>query len=150
LAELRQTMGVLRPDDPTVGMVPTLADVDGLLETYREAGLEVMWRSGDLVGAPRGASFAAFRIVQEALTNALKHGGGGPVLVSVQYDGDALVLEVRNRLQPVPASRHPSGQHGLVGMRERVAAFGGSLRAGAVGDDFEVRARLPLHSEALA
>jgi signal transduction histidine kinase len=150
LVELRRTMGVLRPDDQGVDRVPTLADVDGLLESYREAGLDVTWQSDDVAAAPRGASFAAFRILQEALTNALKHGGRGPVLVTVRYDGDVLVLEVRNRLQPVPdARRHPSGRHGLVGMRERVAVFGGSLRAGVVDDDFEVTAYLPTRSEAL-
>ena len=150
LAELRQTMGLLRPDDPAVERVPTLADVDGLLETYREAGLEVSWCCDDVATAPRGASFAAFRILQEALTNALKHGGRGPVLASVGYDGTTLVVRVRNGLQPVPTTRHPSGRNGLVGMRERVAALGGSLRAGVVDDDFEVRACLPTRSEALA
>lgn len=150
LVELRRTMGVLRPDDQGVDRVPTLVDVGGLLATYRDAGLDLAWRSDDVRTAPRGASFAAFRILQEALTNALKHGGRGPVHVTVRYDGDALVLEVRNRLQPPPTGRrHPSGRHGLVGMRERVAVFGGSLRAGVVDDDFEVRATLPTRTEAL-
>jgi signal transduction histidine kinase len=149
LVELRRTTGVLRPDEG-VDRVPTLADAEELLGGYRDAGLEVTWRADDFHAAPRGASFAAFRILQEALTNALKHGGRGPVHVTVGYDGEALVLGVRNRLQPIPStSRHPSGRHGLVGMRERVAAFGGSLRAGVVGDDFEVRAQLPTRGEAL-
>ena len=108
------------------------------------------WRADDVLSAPRAVSFAAFRILQEALTNALKHGGRGQVHVRVAYDGDLLVLEVRNPLHPLPAVRTPSGRHGLVGMRERVAAFGGSLQAGVVDDVFTITACLPTRAGAFA
>jgi signal transduction histidine kinase len=149
LVEMRRLLGVLRQaDEPAGGLSPSpgLADVPRLVEQFTEAGLQVetsvAGESGDL---PDGVDLSAYRIVQEGLTNVLKHGGpvarltidreSGSVTVSITDDGGA------HRTGPHP---HQAAGHGLIGMRERVAVFGGTLSAGPRPDGgFHLTAKLP-------
>ena len=126
--------------------LPDLAQVPELVRGFRSAGLDVRLSTrGELGDLPTGLQLSAFRILQEALTNALRHAGRVPVHAELARSGARVVLEVRN-----PAGRGaspvalPSGGHGLVGMRERVAMFDGHLDAGRSGDSFVVRAVLPV------
>ena len=104
---------------------------------------------GDPGPLPAGAELAAYRVVQEALTNAMKHAGNAEIRVHVRWVADALEIEVRDTGPPtrpgnwlVPAV--PGSGHGLMGMRERVALYGGELYAGPhPAGGFEVRARIP-------
>jgi signal transduction histidine kinase len=129
------------------GAQPSLARVDQLAERARDGGLPVELRvEGAPAPLPAGVDLAAFRIVQEALANAAKHARGAAASVVVRYGERALELEVTDD-GPGPSARNGSGGHGLVGMRERVALYGGSLAVGrAPGGGFEVRAQLPLGS----
>jgi signal transduction histidine kinase len=123
-----------------------LRDLDGLLERARAAGLRVELA---VEGEPRTLSqsvdLSAYRIVQEALTNVVKHAGRAHTTVTLGYRADALELTITdsgNGTPSVPA--RGGGGHGLVGMRERAALFGGKLTAGPRGDHgFEVHALLP-------
>ena len=116
----------------------------------RAAGLRVDLRvEGEPVQLPAGIDLSAYRIVQEALTNTLKHAGRAEAEVIVRFEPSAVELEVLdNGTGPSPS---PNGSgHGLVGMRERVALYGGILEAGSRnGHGFAVRARLPLNPEAV-
>lgn len=149
LAELRRTLGFLRPDSaaPERTPAPSIARVDELANHARAAGLHVeLVVEGDPGPLPSSTDLAAYRIVQEALTNTLKHAGPAHATVLVRWDTDALVVEVRDtgRGAPVPGPAIPSSGQGLIGMRERAALAGGELEAGAVrGGGFRVRARLP-------
>ena len=120
-----------------------LITAGALVETMRRAGLEVTERTdGDPYGLPQIADLAAFRVVQESLTNALKHGAGSAELV-VDYTATAVVLEIRNPVPEQASSAGGSG-HGLVGMRERVTAVGGRFTAGpGPAGWFTVRAEIP-------
>jgi signal transduction histidine kinase len=143
--EMRTLLGVLRSDDGAVTLKPQpgLADLEHLVDGMREAGLPVTLR---IEGTPRplppALDLSAFRIVQEALTNSLKHAGPARAEVTVRYENDLVTLEIAD------TGRGPQGGgtgHGLVGMRERAALFGGELEAArADGGGFTVRARLPL------
>jgi len=154
LAEMRRLLGVLRDGDgdqaPSLAPQPGLADVGSLVEQVGRAGLRVeLVVEGSEAPLPAGVDLSAYRIVQEALTNAVKHGGPGRARVLVRYGTDVLEVQVRDEGGTGPAlARGPadgrSGQ-GLVGMRERVSLFGGELHAGpAPGGGFAVDARLPL------
>lgn len=149
LDDLRRLLGVLRAergDSEPLAPQPGLGDLDALLEQVRRAGLEVDLRvEGPARPLPPGADLTAFRVVQEALTNTLKHAGATRVRVGVRYDEEALDIEVVD--DGVGANPNGSG-HGLVGMRERLGMYGGSVELGS-GDDggFRVRAVLPLESE---
>ena len=147
LDELRRTLGVLRRSDDTPRQpLPGLSALGPLVDGFREAGLEVGLDVDDLDGLPASVELSAYRVVQEALTNALKHAGQVPVQVAVARHGDELVVEVRNA-----AGRDrglPSGGHGLAGMRERVTLLGGRLDAGPRDGGFAVRASLPVSVEA--
>ncbi|WP_270258519.1 sensor histidine kinase [Kocuria marina] len=148
--EMRRMLGVLRTADPTGrSPQPGLGEVDRLVAEVRATGLRVdVSTAGVPVQLPSGLDLAAFRIVQEALTNARKH--GGPLLslakVSVTYRPDAVELTVTDDgREPAAVAAGAGGGHGLVGMRERVDAYGGSLRAGPrPGGGYEVHATLPL------
>jgi signal transduction histidine kinase len=147
LAEMRRMLGILRQRADGDGLAPQpgLARVDGLLERARAAGLEVELRTeGDPRPLPPGLDLAAYRIVQEGLTNAVKHAGPASARVVVRYGPDRLDIEVRDDGRgPVERSGDPG--HGVVGMRERVALYGGTLDIGAAeGGGFAVRACLPL------
>ncbi len=146
LAEMRRLLGVLRADgdEPAHAPQPTLADLDALVSQVREAGLPVELRfEGEVSSLPAGVAVSAYRIVQEALTNVLKHAGPAQARVLIRYGRDDLELEVVDDGRPLP--RTDDTGHGLVGMRERVALYGGELDSGPrTGGGFAVRARLPL------
>jgi signal transduction histidine kinase len=148
LAEMRRLLGVLRvdEDEPQLSPAPGLASLDELVEATRHAGLEL---DVAIEGTPTrppaaGVDLAAYRIVQEALTNALKHGGGASAHLAVRHRSDAIEIEVVNQRSHAPVATGNEGR-GLVGMRERVALYGGNLDAGPdAKGGFQVVATLPL------
>jgi signal transduction histidine kinase len=145
LAEMSRLVGLLRDDRAELGLEPQpgLADLDVLVEQVREAGLPVDVRvEGEPRHVPLGVDLSAYRVVQEALTNALKHAGDARAAVLVRYRPDALEVEVSDN-GPGGSNGHVGG-HGLIGMRERIAIFGGEFDAGPRADGgFRVRAVLP-------
>ena len=127
------------PDPP-----PGLAALDGLVERHRAAGLSVTTTvTGDRRALSPAADRGAYRILQEALTNAARHGEGS-AHVELAFRGGELDLSVANRLRRDRPAPVDGGGHGIVGMRERAALLGGSLYAGARDGRFRVHARLPL------
>jgi signal transduction histidine kinase len=147
LSELRRLLGMLRPDQSgTAALVPQpgLAELEPLTDTLREAGLSVeLHQSGAPNGLPRGIDLAAFRIVQEALTNVLKHADATVAHVALSYGADAIELEVTDDGRGPHRTNGPG--HGLLGMRERATAYGGELHAGpGAAAGYTVRARLPI------
>jgi signal transduction histidine kinase len=146
LAELNKLLGVLRksPDAPALAPQPKLEDVDALLKPARDAGLEATLKiTGEQRSLPGALDLSAYRIVQEALTNVLKHAGASRVEVTVDYQADAVALTISDNGNG--ASSAPSGGHGLIGMRERVDLFGGDLTTGSSSlGGFTVRATLPV------
>ncbi|MEV4133609.1 sensor histidine kinase [Dactylosporangium sp. NPDC049742] len=148
VGELRRTLGLLRGDaggpGGTTAAPVGLDRLDELLTQVREAGLTVtLHRSGTPVTLLPAADLSAYRIVQEALTNVLKHAGPAAVTVSLRYADDGVHLSVVDDGGPVTVAAPGSGQ-GLIGMRERVTLFGGDLEAGPVpSGGFAVHARLP-------
>ncbi|MGW9556303.1 sensor histidine kinase [Nocardiopsis sp. NPDC055551] len=155
LAEVRGILGVLREDDEEEYVPrPGLEQVAQAVERVREAGLPVEYTvDGRRCELSTGMELAAYRVVQEALTNTLRHAGPdvGRVLVRVRYGEDALELSVRDDGgggEPAVAAVDGDGGHGLIGMGERVSVYGGSVRAGPRADGgFEVVASLPLRSD---
>jgi signal transduction histidine kinase len=147
LAEMRRLLGILGSDEEaSLAPQPGLERLDDLLETARETGLPVeAMVEGNPRELPPGVDLTAYRVVQEALTNALKHAGQAHARVVLRYDEEALELEIADDGRgPLPDGTHLRGR-GLIGMRERVALFGGSLETGArPGGGFVVRARIPL------
>ncbi len=145
LVELRRLLGVLRHtrDEPSLVPQPGLAELGALVAEAREAGLEATLSvDGELGHLPAGVDLSAYRIVQEALTNVLKHAAASQVAVSVRRDGNSLELEVSDDGR---GGDSREGGHGLIGMGERAALYGGSLDAGPVAaGGWRVRARLPL------
>ena len=149
LAETRRLLSVLRGPDESAALVPQpgLGELDALADSVRSAGLPVhLAVDGDHAALPAAVAVSAYRIVQESLTNVLKHAGPARARVTVNCAGDAVTIEVTDDGTGNPAAGPHGGRHGLAGMRERVAAFDGDLRAGPEpGGGFAVRARLPLH-----
>jgi signal transduction histidine kinase len=147
LTDMRRLLGLLRETDaqPALGPQPGIANLELLLVKMRDAGLPVgLEVEGEPKPLPPGVDLSAYRIVQEALTNALKHADGARARVLVRFTASALELEVVDD-GAVTNGAGADGGHGLVGMRERVALFGGELEAGpAVDGGYRVRARLPL------
>jgi signal transduction histidine kinase len=150
VGEIDQMVRVLREDAPpsdgraVVEPPPGLAALDGLVERHRAAGLDVTTTiRGDRRPLPPGVDRAAYRILQEALTNAARHGNGG-AHVEVAFGPSALDVDVANSLSPDRATRATGGGHGIVGMRERAALLGGTLEAGARDGRFELHAHLPV------
>ncbi|GAA2717391.1 sensor histidine kinase [Micromonospora olivasterospora] len=174
LEEMRRLVGVLREPSPaeppgvpaatpatdgggTPGLSaepahrrPALVELPDLLDRFRAAGLRIDWAvTGEAPSLPPGLELTVYRVVQEALTNALKHAGvGATVTLSLDHTGEA--VEVRavddGRGRP-PVRPAPSGGHGLVGMRERVMVYDGSLTAGPrLAGGWQVEVRLPLPS----
>jgi signal transduction histidine kinase len=146
--ELRRLLNVLLVEVEGVepGARPSLDQLSDLVEQVRSAGLEVRVDVDGTPGPlPPGLDLSAYRIVQEALTNALKHGDRAPTSVRVDYGTETLTIRVSN-----PASRRPAPPphrvgHGLISMRERATLYGGALEAGPdAGGEFVVRATLPL------
>ena len=154
LVEMRRLLGVLRGDGdqaPSLAPQPGLGDVRSLVEQVGRAGLRVeLVVEGTEAPLPAGVDLSAYRIVQEALTNAVKHAGPGRARVLVRYGEHDLEVQVRDEGGAGPALARPEGGRagqGLVGMRERVNLFGGELRAGpGPGGGFTVDARLPLRA----
>jgi signal transduction histidine kinase len=144
LAEMRRLLHLLTAtDDRSVAPQPSLRELDELVARVRAAGVPVEVHSdGDLGALPAGVDLAAYRIVQEALTNVLKHAGPASVTVRLRQAGGALDVEVCDDVrQPVTAA--PVGGHGLVGMAERASLYGGSVETGRLpGGGFRVHARL--------
>jgi signal transduction histidine kinase len=152
LAEMRLLVGVLREseDGPELSPAPGLADLPDLIDQIRQAGVTVdldFDSGGDTPAAlPAGVDLSAYRIVQEALTNVVRHAGPTTAHVTVRHRPDLLEIQVVDDGAPVgrPSSLTPEGQgHGLVGMRERVNLFGGDLSAAPNGRGFRVFATLP-------
>jgi signal transduction histidine kinase len=147
LVEMRRLLGMLRKDDAELALAPqpSLSRLDALIRQMGEAGLPVdLEIEGDPVSLPPGVDLSAYRIVQEALTNALKHGGPTVARVAITYAGNEIELEVSDDGNG-PALAATAAGHGLVGMRERVALYGGELESGRGSTGgFVVRARLPL------
>jgi signal transduction histidine kinase len=146
LGELRRLLGVLRTDGvPERAPQPTLADLPDLIESARAAGM-VIDATVQFGPVPPATGLAAYRIVQEALSNAARHAAGAPVRVDVMLS-DSLHIVVRN----APSTDQPSGTgagHGLAGMHERAAVLGGTLTAGPTEDGgFLVDCTLPVATE---
>ncbi len=152
LAELRRLLGVLRDDARRADLAPQpgLAQLDALVATFRQAGLPVdITVEGDRRPLPPGLDLTAYRVVQEALTNAQKHGGGAHAHVTVRYADDALDLVVADDGRG--GATGGGAGHGLVGMRERVGLYGGRLLAGPrAAGGYVVRAHLPLDAARVA
>ena len=151
LAEMRRLLGMLRRSDDELALAPqpSLIHLADLVEQVREAGMPVELQ---IEGEPRaiapGIDLSAYRIVQEALTNALKHAGPARARVTVTYGDDELDIEIADD-GTGGAAKVPAGGHGLVGMRERVALVGGDLATGRRrGGGYAVRAKLPLDGTA--
>ncbi|HEY7916790.1 MAG TPA: sensor histidine kinase [Acidimicrobiales bacterium] len=163
LHELRRVLGVLRRGDqggPELDPAPTLSDLDDLVDRVRGAGVPIELRfTGGLPSLPQGLELSVYRIVQEALTNVVKHARSAHTWVCLEYGPDQLVVSVTNaalgagaNLPDVNGSGLPTDhrdRHGIIGMKERAATFGGTLTAGSLPDGgFEVRALLPLREPA--
>jgi signal transduction histidine kinase len=163
LGELRRVLGVLRTDGRVVAPQPGLGELDALLDSARSGGVSVVVScTGEAGTLPEGVDLSAYRIVQEALSNAMRHAPGSHVRLHLDYQPDALALEICNdaalRAVPVVVASGERGDgglgvgglaggggHGLVGMRERVTMLGGSLEAGPTENGgFRVTAVLPL------
>ena len=146
LVELRRLLGILRSEDEqlAIGPQPGLGSLQSLVEQMRASGLPVQLRiEGEPVHLPAGIDLSAYRIVQEALTNVVKHAGDAAAEVVIRYGARALELDVVDDGRGRTPSRNGSG-HGLIGMRERVALYDGTLETGTRdGGGYAVRARLP-------
>jgi signal transduction histidine kinase len=151
MAEMRRLFGVLRADGerPALEPQPGLDQLDGLVADARAAGVPVeVAVEGEPVPLPPGLDLAAFRVIQEALTNVRKHAPGGCATVRLRYEDTDVEVSVENT-GGVTSQRPDHGGLGLVGMRERVVLYGGSLEAGVQpGGGFTVRARLPFRTGA--
>jgi signal transduction histidine kinase len=148
LGEMRRLLGMMRAGDEQLALAPqpSVAYLDDLCEQVRAAGMPVdLVVEGDPVDLPPGVDVSAYRIVQEALTNALKHAGPASARVAVRYLPDELEVEVVDDGYGAAAERN--GGHGLIGMRERVTVYGGRLQTGnRPSGGYAVQVRLPLAS----
>jgi signal transduction histidine kinase len=147
MTELRRLLGVLGAngsEGPPLAPQPGITALAALIARVKDAGLPVeLHTEGALPPLPPGVDVAAYRIVQEALTNALKYAGGAPTTVVIRYRPEAIELEILD--EGTVATPADAIGRGLAGMRERVALFGGSIETGKRADrGFAVRARLPL------
>jgi signal transduction histidine kinase len=148
LAETRRLLDVLRDTDEESGLAPQpgMSELDALAASVRAAGLPVnLVISGNRGAVPAAVDVSVYRIVQEALTNILMHAGPACADVSIGCADEAVTIEVTDDGTRKPGNQAPAGGHGLAGMRERAAIFGGELFAGPrPGGGFAVRAWLPL------
>jgi len=162
--EMRRLLGILRQDGEPAGSLapaPGLADLTPLVAQVGEAGLQVWVQvEGERGPVPPGVDLSAYRIVQEALTNVIKHAAAAPACVKVSYEKGAVALEITDDGPGRKDGRRGAGPdgpradavtspfstgHGIIGMRERVAVFGGEFAAGPrAGGGFRVFARLPI------
>ncbi len=148
LGETRRLLGVLRDPDEETGLAPQpgIGELDALAASVRAAGLPVnLLIGGDLAALPAAVDVSVYRIVQEALTNILKHAGPARADVTIGRAADTVTIEIIDNGTGEPDLLTSAGGHGLAGMRERAAVFGGELAAGPrPGGGFAVRARLPI------
>jgi signal transduction histidine kinase len=147
LAEMRRMLGVLRSDDDATGLVPLpgIGQLGELLEQTRASGLDVSFTVQGVPGPlPGGLALAAYRIIQESLTNTRKHGGPrASARVLLRYCEDVLMLQITDDGRGATVA--DGAGHGLTGMRERVALYNGTLRTGPLpGGGYQVTARLPV------
>jgi signal transduction histidine kinase len=149
LAEMRRLLAAMRPDgdEPELTPQPGLDALDSLLEQVKRAGLPVQLHiEGDPLPLPRAIELSAYRIVQEGLTNALKHARASSADVFLRYRPDELQLEIRDN--GAGAAKSDGLGHGLVGIRERVKIYGGEMTAGAATEGgFVLGTTLPLSVE---
>ncbi|WP_424881570.1 sensor histidine kinase [Streptomyces sp. SLBN-8D4] len=143
LEDLERVLGILRESERPVSSRPTLTDADRLLESARASGAKVDAElTGPVDTVPAPVSREGYRILQEALTNVLRHAGAVPVRVRIEVTGESLALEVRNPLTAdIPG---PGRGSGLRGIRERAALLGGHAHTGPDRGDWQVQAELPL------
>ncbi|MFE3037229.1 sensor histidine kinase [Streptomyces canus] len=143
LEDLERVLGILRESDRPVSSRPALTDADRLLESARASGAKVDAElTGPVDTVPGPVSREGYRILQEALTNVLRHAGAVPVRVRIEVTGESLALEVRNPLTAdIPG---PGRGSGLRGIRERAALLGGHAHTGPDRGDWQVHAELPL------
>jgi signal transduction histidine kinase len=143
LAEMRRLVTLLRGPTLDTAPQPGIADLSSLVTAATASGAQVaLTIHGDAVPLSPGAELTAYRLVQEALTNALNHAPGTPVRVDIDYGTSTLGLRVSN---PIPgAAQSPGGGYGLFGMRERVELYGGSLTYGPQAGEWLVRGTLPI------
>ncbi|HEV2058083.1 MAG TPA: sensor histidine kinase [Solirubrobacteraceae bacterium] len=147
MTELKATVGVLREGAPEAPRAPApgLAQLDGLLDMAADAGVHVKLSiAGVTRPLPGAVGLTAYRIVQESLTNVVRHAHASTATVRIHYRPDTVLLEVRDNGSGDTNGAPEHDGHGLIGMRERAAALGGTLEAGAAhGGGFHVRAMLP-------
>jgi signal transduction histidine kinase len=148
LTEMRRLLGMLRHDDDELALAPqpSLSRIDDLVRSLRGAGLPIELRiEGEPAALPPGVDVSAFRIIQEALTNALKHAGPARASVTLRYSPVDVELEI---IDDGAGDGNGGGSgHGLAGIRERVAVYGGEVQSGQLPEGgYAVRARLPLES----
>jgi len=145
---MRRLLGVLRDndDDATLAPQPGIAQLDALAATMRAAGLPVeLTVEGDHTDLPPALDLSAYRIVQEALTNTLKHAGPANARVRIRRHADAVTIDIDDDGTGSTNGPSAGAGHGLVGMRERVGLFGGELDAAPRAEGgYAVHARLPL------
>jgi signal transduction histidine kinase len=148
LAEMSRLLGILRKDGEGLSLAPrpSLAQIDALVQTVRDAGVPVALSvEGKATELPAGVDVSAYRIVQEALTNVVKHAGPATATVVVRYGRRAVEVEVTDDGRG--SVNGSTNGHGLVGMRERIELHGGTLEAGGrSAGGFAVKARLPLET----
>jgi signal transduction histidine kinase len=148
LTEMRRLLGIVRRTDAELDLAPqpSLGRLEDLIEQVREAGLPVELRiEGEAAPLPPGVDLSAYRIVQEALTNTLKHAGPSHAKVVIHYQDDEVEVKVTD--DGAGNGKGGGSQQGMIGMRERVVLYGGVLESGKkAGGGYEVRALLPLDS----
>ena len=148
MTEMHTTLRLLRADDemPELSPQPGLAQLERLVEQSRGAGIDIeLTIEGEPRALPAGVDLSAFRIVQEALTNVVKHAAGASTKVTLAYRAQGVELTIIDTDDEarVVLLKEPSAGHGVIGMRERAALFGGTLIAEPLPGGFRVTATLP-------
>jgi signal transduction histidine kinase len=143
LDEVRSTLAVVRREDDSRVPAPSLARLEELRRRMAESGMRIdLTTTGSPRELPVAADLAGYRVVQESLTNVLRHGTGNAATVRISWEVDGVVITIAN---PSSAAQAGSGGLGIPGMRRRVTSLGGTFSAGPTADGrFEVRARIPL------